>query len=70
VRHKYTAEELMQQAKALTAAGQEAVREALLFHKRNGHSIAAWRNGKVVIIPAKDIPIYDSPPDNSPIDHV
>ena len=54
-KRKYTADELRQQADALTAACQEAVREALLFHKRNGNSIAVWRDGRVVIVPPEEI---------------
>jgi hypothetical protein len=63
-------EELLKQADALTAACGEAVREALLFHKRNGHSVAGWRNGKVVVVPAKDIEVYEPLPNYSPLDHV
>jgi hypothetical protein len=63
VRHKYTTEELLKQAELLTAAGQEAVREALLFHKRNGNSIAVWRDGRVVIVPPEEI-VVDPPPSN------
>lgn len=33
-----------------------AVREALVVHKRLGHPIAAWRDGKVVWIPPEEIP--------------
>ena len=62
-RHKYTVEELLKQAELLTAAGQEAVREALLFHKRNGNSIAVWRDGRVVIVPPEEI-VVDPPPSN------
>jgi hypothetical protein len=62
-RHRYTADELLKQAELLTAAGREAVREALLFHKRNGNSIAVWRDGHVVIVPPEDI-IVDPPSSN------
>ena len=61
-RHRYTTEELLNQAERLTAAGQEAVREALLFHKRNGNSIAVSRDGRVVIIPPDKIVV--DPPSN------
>ncbi len=37
----------------------EAVRDALLDHKRAGNPIAIWRDGKVVIIPANEIPVDD-----------
>lgn len=61
-RHKYTAEELSRQAALLTAAGQEAVREALTVHKKLGNSIAVWRDGKVVIVPPEEIVV--DPPSN------
>jgi hypothetical protein len=37
----------------------EAVRIALLDHKRAGNSIAGWRDGKLTIIPANEIPVDD-----------
>lgn len=36
---------------------RRAVRQALLEHKRAGNSVAAWEDGKVVIIEADDIPV-------------
>ncbi len=36
-----------------------AVREALLRHKRDGHPVAIWRDGRVVWIPPEEIPEYD-----------
>ncbi|OGS37679.1 MAG: hypothetical protein A2293_07500 [Elusimicrobia bacterium RIFOXYB2_FULL_49_7] len=36
---------------------QEGVAQALLRHKRDGHSIAVWRNGRVEEIPPKNIRI-------------
>ncbi len=42
-------------AQAIEAVLQRAVEDALLFHKRAGNSIASWRDGKVVIIPAEEI---------------
>lgn len=36
---------------------KEAVRKALLQHKRNGNPITTWRNGKVVWIPAAQIQV-------------
>ena len=41
---------------------QRAVNDALRMHKRLANPIAAWRNGRVVIIPPEDINI---PPDDS-----
>jgi hypothetical protein len=34
---------------------KEAVAEAIAEHKRAGHPIAVWRNGKVVIVPPDQI---------------
>jgi len=34
-----------------------AVREALLRHKRDGNPVAVWRDGGVVWIDARDIPV-------------
>jgi len=34
-----------------------AVRNALKEHKRAGNPIAAWKNGKVVLIPPEEIPV-------------
>lgn len=45
--------------KAVDEAVQRAVRHALLSHKRAGNSIASWKDGKVVIIPAEEIPVED-----------
>ena len=46
-------------AKEIEAIFREAVRRALLFHKRMGNPIASWENGKVVIIPPEEIPVED-----------
>ena len=40
---------------------REAVRHALLTHKRAGRPIASWRDGKVVIIPAEEIEVEETP---------
>jgi len=47
------------QAKEIEAIFRKAVRHALLEHKRAGNSIAAWQDGKVVIIPPEEIPVED-----------
>ena len=36
-----------------------AVHQALQMHKRAGNPVAGWRDGKVVIIPAEEIPVDD-----------
>ena len=40
---------------------RQAVRQALQLHKRVGNPVAGWRDGKVVIIPAEEIPVDDWP---------
>jgi hypothetical protein len=42
-------------------AMRQAVREALLDHKRAGNPVAVWRDGQVVWIQPEDIPVDDSP---------
>jgi len=36
---------------------KEAVAEAIAEHKRMGHPIVVWRNGKVVTIPPEEIEV-------------
>ena len=46
---------LLAEEDAVDEAMKEAVRHALLTHKRAGKPIASWQDGKVVIIPAEKI---------------
>ncbi len=43
--------------KEIGAILRRAVRAAVLVHKRAGNPIAAWKDGKVVIIPPEEIQI-------------
>jgi len=52
-----------EQAKAIERILQAAVRETLSMHKRLGHSIAVWKDGKVVIVPPEEIVISPEPLD-------
>jgi hypothetical protein len=38
-------------------AVRQAVREALLSHKRAGNPVAVWQNERVVWVPADQIPV-------------
>ncbi len=38
---------------------KEAVADAIAEHKKNGRSIAIWRDGKVVIVPPEEIVVPD-----------
>lgn len=40
---------------ALRGLIEQAAREAVLDHKRNGVSISSWQDGKLVIIQPEDI---------------
>lgn len=46
---------------AMTAAMRSGVRESLWMHKRLGHPVAIWDDGRVRWIPAEDIPGPESP---------
>jgi len=62
--HKYDPETLQQMladADAVDAAVRESVRDALVMHKRLGNPVASWENGKVVWIPADQIPVGENP---------
>jgi len=43
----------------MTDALRRAVGEALLRHKKLGHPICVWRDGRVVWIPPDQIPVDD-----------
>jgi len=45
------------QGKPVEEALRRAVRHALLEHKRAGNTIAVWRDGQVVLIPAEEIQV-------------
>jgi len=47
---------------AVEAAVRDAVRDALRMHKRLGHTIVSWQNGKVVWIPPDQIDVEDDEP--------
>ncbi len=54
-------EELMLDDALIDGALAEAVREALLQHKRAGNPIAVWEDGRVVWIPADEIVVEPAP---------
>lgn len=49
------------QGEPVVAASRRAARSALVEHKRAGNPIASWRDGKVVIIPAEEIEVEETP---------
>lgn len=48
---------LIAESRAVDEAMSEAVRHALVTHKRAGHPVASWSDGEVVIIPAEEIQV-------------
>lgn len=61
--HTYDPETLSQmlaEADAVEAAIRESVRDALLKHKQLGLPVVTWQDGRVVWIPADQIPVDDA----------
>lgn len=52
------------QGEPVVAALRRAARGALLEHKRAGNPVASWEDGRVVIIPAEEIQVEDTPSDS------
>jgi len=52
-------EALLRDERVVSAALAKGVRKALLEHKKLGHSIAVWQDGKVVVLPPEAIPVDD-----------
>lgn len=51
---------LLTQGKEIENILREAGRQARIRHKKLGHSIVSWQDGKVVIIPPDEIVIDDN----------
>jgi hypothetical protein len=51
-------------SEAVDEAMRDAVRHALLTHKRAGNPVASWEDGRVVIIPAEEIRVEETPADS------
>ena len=49
------------QGEPVVAALRRAARSALLEHKRAGNPVASWEDGKVVITPAEEIEVEETP---------
>jgi hypothetical protein len=49
------------QGEPMVAALRRAARSALLEHKRAGNPVASWKDGRVVIIPAEEIQVEETP---------
>lgn len=49
------------QGEPVVAALRRAARSALLEHKRAGNPVASWKDGKVIITPAEEIQVEETP---------
>lgn len=49
--------EILTSSDEVDRAVQRGIRQALLEHKKLGHSIVVWLGGKVVEIPPDEIPV-------------
>ena len=54
-------QQLRAEVAAIEAAMREAVHEAVLLHKRLGLPMVTWEDGKVVWVPADQLPTDDAP---------
>jgi hypothetical protein len=45
---------------------KEAIAQAIERHRRLGESIAVWKDGKVVILPAEEIPALNQDSESKP----
>jgi hypothetical protein len=52
---------LFEDGHAIDAALTKAVRDAVLRHKRLGHPIVEWRDGRAVLTPPEQIDVEDAP---------
>jgi hypothetical protein len=59
---EYSKEESTKLFDAVAAAAKEAIREALIRHKKLGNSIATSINGQIVWIPPEEIEIPEPGP--------
>ena len=59
VAEKKTIDELFHEGKEIDMALKKAVQQALLQHKKAGNPVAAWRDGKVVLIEPEDIVVEE-----------
>ncbi|HEV2799801.1 MAG TPA: hypothetical protein VGW12_04855 [Pyrinomonadaceae bacterium] len=58
MRDKHTSPlKMSDQTKTIEHAMRRAVRHALLTHKQAGNTVAAWHDGRVMLVMAENIPV-------------
>ncbi len=55
--------EIFLEGSRIEAALRRAQRDALLEHKRAGHPVPMWIDGRTVLVPAEEIEIPEEPPE-------
>jgi hypothetical protein len=60
-----TLNQMLADTDVIEAAIRESVRDALIRHKRAGHPVVSWEDGRVVWIPADQIVVDDRSFDSS-----
>lgn len=56
---KVNIDKLFEEGKAIDSALKEAVKQALLQHKKAGNPIVSWKDGEIVWIQPEDIVVED-----------
>lgn len=56
---KKNIDEFFHNGSEIDEALQQAVKEALLLHKKAGNPVASWKDGKIIWIQPEDIPVED-----------
>jgi hypothetical protein len=54
-------EVLFREGTPIDKALKQAVREAMIRHKKEGNSVVSWQDGKIVRIKPEDIPVSRGP---------
>ncbi|MCF6153112.1 MAG: hypothetical protein E3K38_12650 [Candidatus Kuenenia stuttgartiensis] len=56
---KKSIDEFFSNGREIDEALQQAVKEALLKHKKAGNPVVSWKDGKIIWIQPEDIPVED-----------
>lgn len=56
---KRSIDEFFSNGSEIDEALQQAVKEALLKHKKAGNPVVSWKDGKIIWIQPEDIPVED-----------
>jgi len=54
-------ERIIREGTLVDEAIRKAIRDAMLMHRKLGHPVVGWKDGKVVWVPADQIEVEDEP---------